>query len=242
MEFTDWLGFAGEVYMTHADGLARYTGYLDSGAKYRMAYFTNYFDLGNASQTKMLKRLTITVIGATGQDFVVKSGFDYSDVYNNYSLEVKEATIAEYGSSPSITGTSETQSATTITDEDAIRSVDSEGVVTTADKHYIVDFETSSTGLYTNAVVVYLDADTYYYWDQDSGETRTPTTLYFLDNTTTANYNNNSEYSGGNLVDTIRVAGSGSGSVMQLGFEADLNGGELSIQKMDIYVKQGRIL
>ena len=155
MEFTDWLGFDGEVYMTHADGLARYTGYQDNGSGYRMVYFTNYFDLGNASQTKILKRLAITVIGATGQDFVVKSGFDYSDVYNNYPLTVKQATVAEYN---------------------------------------------------------------------------------------VAEYNTTAEYSGGNLVDTVRVAGSGSGSVMQLGFEADLNGGALSIQKMDIYVKQGRIL
>jgi hypothetical protein len=154
MDFTDWLGFDGEVYMTHADGLARYEGYQDNGSSYRMVYFTNYFDLGNASQTKLLKRLAITVIGATGQDFVVKSGFDYSDVYNTYPLTVRQGTISEYN---------------------------------------IAEY-------------------------------------------------NIAEYSGGNLVDTVRVAGSGSGSVMQLGFEADLNGGALSIQKMDIYVKQGRIL
>jgi len=154
MDFTDWLGFDGELYMTHEDGLARYNGYQDNGSSYRMVYFTNYFDLGNAAQTKILKRLAITVIGATGQDFVVKSGFDYSDVYNNYPLTVKQATVAEY------------------------------------------------------------NVDEY----------------------------NEAEYAGGNLVDTVRVSGSGSGSVMQLGFEADLNGGALSIQKMDIYVKQGRIL
>ena len=154
MDFTSWLGFDGEVYMTHADGLARYTGYQDNGEKYRMVYFTNYFDLSAPSAVKILKRLAITVIGATGQDFVVKSGFDYSDVYNNYALTVKQATIYEYN---------------------------------------------------------------------------------------VAEYNE-SEYSGGNIVDTVRVAGSGAGSVLQLGFEADLNGGALSIQKMDIYVKQGRTL
>jgi hypothetical protein len=154
MDFTAWNAWDNEVYMTHNDGLAEYRGYQDNGESYRMVYFTNYFDLGNASQTKILKRLAITVIGATGQDFVVKSGFDYSDVYNNYPLTVKQATVAEY-----------------------------------------------NIGEYNIA-----------------------------------------EYTGGNLVDTVRVAGSGSGSVMQLGFEADLNGGALSIQKMDIYVKQGRIL
>ena len=154
MEFTDWLGFDGEVYMTHADGLARYSGYQDNGQSYRMVYFTNYFDLGSASQTKILKRLSMTVIGATGQDFVVKSGFDYSDQYNSYPLTVRTGTVYEYN---------------------------------------ITEY-------------------------------------------------NIGEYSGGTLVDTVRAPGSGSGSVLQLGFEADLNGGALSIQKMDVYVKQGRTI
>jgi hypothetical protein len=154
MDFTFWKAWENTVYMAHENGLAYYNGYQDNGESYRMVYFTNYFDLGNASQTKLLKRLAITVIGATGQDFVVKSGFDYSDIYNNYPLTVKQATIYEYN---------------------------------------IAEY-------------------------------------------------NEAEYSGGNIVDTVRVAGSGSGSVMQLGFEADLNGGALSIQKMDIYVKQGRII
>jgi len=154
MEFTDWLGFDGELYMTHNDGLARYTGYQDNGSAYRMVYFTNYFDLGTPAATKILKRLAISVIGATGQDFIVKSGFDYSDQYNSYGLTVRTGTIYEYN---------------------------------------IAEY-------------------------------------------------NIAEYSGGTLVDTVRVPGSGSGSVIQLGFEADLNGGALSIQKMDVYVKQGRTI
>ena len=154
MDFTAWNAWENTVYMAHEDGLAEYRGYQDNGQAYRMVYFTNYFDLGNASQVKILKRLAITVIGATGQDFVVKSGFDYSDVYNNYPLTVRLATTYEYN---------------------------------------IAEY-------------------------------------------------NEAEYSGGNLVDNVRVAGSGAGSVLQLGFEADLNGGALSIQKMDIYVKQGRTL
>jgi len=154
MDFTSWTAWENEVYMTHEDGLAIYNGYQDNGSSYRMVYFTNYFDLGAPSQTKILKRLSMTVIGATGQDFVVKSGFDYSDQYNSYPLTVRTGTVYEYS---------------------------------------------------------------------------------------LAEYNE-SEYSGGTLVDTVRAPGSGSGSVLQLGFEADLNGGALSIQKMDVYVKQGRTI
>lgn len=223
MEFTDWLGFDGEVYMTHNDGLARYAGYQDNGELYRMVYFTNYFDLGNPSQTKILKRLAMTVIGATGQDFVVKSGFDYSDVYNSYALTVRQGTvyeynIAEYGLTTTTSAVS--QGSDTITDG--------------LGDHYTVDFVTAETPDYNVPLHVWLDADTYYY-TQDNG-TRTQVTLW------TQQPDYATEYSGGTLVDTIRVAGSGSGSVIQLGFEADLNGGALSIQKMDVYVKQGRTL
>ena len=93
-------------------------------------------------------------VGATGQNFIVKSGFDYSDLYNNSPLNISQGTVSEYNNS-----------------------------------EY-----------------------------------------------------NIAEYSGGTLVETVRVPGVGSGSVIQLGFEADLNGGALSIQKIDIYVKQGRVL
>ena len=235
MNFTDWLAFDGTVYMTHEDGLAQYFGYQDNGTGYRMVYYTNYFDLGDASISKILKRLSITVIGATGQDFVVKSGFDYSDLYSSYLLTVRQGTLYEYGNNaPSETKgkyglTTATpavsQAADTITNED-----------TDPDEHYTVDFQLTEDAVYNVALLVYLDEDGYYYHQDNVGNTRTATTLYVK----SADFA--SEYSGGVLVDTIRVSGSGAGNVMQLGFEADLNGGALSIQKMDVYVKQGRIL
>ena len=51
---------------------------------------------------------------------------------------------------------------------------------------------------------------------------------------------NIAEYTGGNLTDRIKVPVGGHGSVIQLGFEAYINGDQLSIQKFDVYVKQGR--
>jgi hypothetical protein len=328
MDFTSWTAWDNEVYMTHENGLARYSSYQDNGKAYRMVYFTNYFDLGNASQTKLLKRLALTVIGATGQAFVIKSGFDYSDIYNNYSLNVKQGIIYQYdddGILQGETSTSDkiakygiighsdtaTQGATTITVPSDVQGTD--------ELHYVVDFQTTpDSETYTVPYDVWLDSDTYYYsyntqeqtitnitnasppvvtaaghglttgdsvyiydvtgfnftatnTDRTNGVTYTVTVIdsdtFSLDGVdgtlhdaytsggkivtelgrtrTTIYVNNNSfetEYSGGTKVDTIRVAGSGSGSVMQLGFEADLNGGALSIQKMDIYVKQGRTL
>ena len=143
----------GELYFTNEDGLAVYTGYSDNGESYRLKYYTNYFDFGNATQVKILKRLAVTVIGGSNQDFVLKAGFDYSDAYQSYPSTLSLKAVSEYGE-----------------------------------------------GEYNIA-----------------------------------------EYASGTLSETQRAAAGGAGEVLQVGFEANVNGSELSIQKLDIFVKQGRI-
>ena len=49
------------------------------------------------------------------------------------------------------------------------------------------------------------------------------------------------EYTGGGGTDRIKMSIGGSGSVVQLGFETEISGNEVSIQKFDLYIKQGRI-
>jgi len=154
MEFTDFSGFDGEVYMTHNDGLARYFGYQDNGDSYRMQYYTNYFDMGSPAQTKLLKRLAVTLITSSGQPFTVKSAFDYNSLYTSYTASTVEVPVAEYN---------------------------------------------------------------------------------------VAEYNI-AEYTSGISADAVRIPAGGNGSILQLGFETEIDGGELSVQKIDVYVKQGRIL
>ena len=48
------------------------------------------------------------------------------------------------------------------------------------------------------------------------------------------------EYSSGLALEEVRSNLGGSGSVIQLGFEADINQNPLSIQKIDVYVKAGK--
>ena len=48
------------------------------------------------------------------------------------------------------------------------------------------------------------------------------------------------EFSSGLLLEEVRSNLGGSGSIIQLGFEADINQSPLSIQKIDIYVKAGK--
>ena len=118
-----------------------------------MKYFTTYFDFGSASQFKILKRLATTVIGGSGQDFVLKAGFDYTDSYQSFPSQLSTKTVSEYGVS----------------------------------EYNIAEYET------------------------------------------------------GTLVEVVRSATGGTGNVLQIGFEANVNGSELSLQKLDIFVKQGRV-
>ena len=49
------------------------------------------------------------------------------------------------------------------------------------------------------------------------------------------------EYAGGIIIDNIKSSVGNSGNIVQIGFEADVNGSELSVQAIDCFVKTGRI-
>lgn len=150
---TAMLSLPNDVYFSQTDGIARYNGYQDNGNAYRLKYFTNYFDFENGTQVKILKRIAVTVVGGSGQDFIIKAGADYSDSYQSYPATLRTGTVYEYGE---------------------------------------------------------------------------------------AEYNI-AEFSTGTLSEVVRLPAGGNGNVIQVGFEADVDGAEFSIQKMDIFIKQGRV-
>ena len=147
------LALPNAVYFAQTDGIVDYNTFQDNGEQYRMKYFTTYFDFGQSSQFKILKRLATTIIGGSGQDFVLKAGFDYTDSYQSFPAQLRTKAVDEYGVS----------------------------------EYNIAEYET------------------------------------------------------GTLVEVIRSATGGTGNVVQIGFEANVNGSELSLQKLDIFVKQGRV-
>ena len=98
-----------EVLFGFTSYVGYYTGNLDRTSTYRMTYFSNYFDLGQPSSIKVLKKLGFTLIGGSGSDIVVKYGFDYSTNYqirnlNMSTIEVSEYGTAEYGIAEYSTG------------------------------------------------------------------------------------------------------------------------------------------
>lgn len=61
---------------------------------------------------------------------------------------------------------------------------------------------------------------------------------YFSDDS----INNEAEYTSGQILDNISINVGGKGAVMQIGIESTIDGGALSIQKMDIFAKTGKLV
>jgi hypothetical protein len=143
-----------QLYIGKAGYIGKYDGYEDDGAKYRMSYFTNYFDFGSATTNKILKRINVTAIGGSAQPIAIKWGYDYTRNYFSRGITLQRVSVFEYG---------------------------------------------------------------------------------------TAEYNI-ATYTNGIALDIANIPASGSGTVLQLGFESDIDGTPLSIQKIDFFLKQGKTL
>lgn len=65
-----------------------------------------------------------------------------------------------------------------------------------------------------------------------------------LDTATTYEYNigeyNIAEFSDGIVLDKFKIQAGGTGAVMQIGLEAEIDGNPLSLQRIDVYIKQGK--
>ena len=138
--------------------IGKYGTYQDHTSSYRFQYFTNHADLGDQNITSILKRLSIVVIGGSGQYVTMKWGFDFNANYLSANSFIPTQRVAEYG--------------------------------------------TAEYG--ANASVV-------------------------------------AYYSDGVALQTLTVSASGSGKVVQTGYEATISGTPLSIQKIEIQAKRGKV-
>ena len=141
------------LYIGKAGYIGKYTGYLDNASTYRFSYYTNYVDMDKPGQDKILKKISLVLIGASNQPIVAKWGFDYSTSYQSASRNLGLSLPAEFGISQ---------------------------------------------------------------------------------------YNIN-EYSVGVDIGNFTYQASGTGKVVQIGIETDINGSPLSIQKLDLFVKEGKV-
>ena len=133
--------------------IGKYNTYKDYLSTYRMQYFTNHADLGNANITSLLKRLKVVVIGGSNQYVTMKWGFDFATNYLSANVLIPTQGISEYG-----------------------------------------------IGEYNVA-----------------------------------------QYSDGVALQTLVAQASGSGKIVQTGYEANINGSALSIQRIEIQTKDGKM-
>ena len=138
--------------------VGKYSTYQDHTSSYRMQYYTNHADLGNANVTSLLKRLKVVVIGGTNQYVTMKWGFDFTTNYLSANAYIPVQGISEYG---------------------------------------IAEYG-------ANATVV-------------------------------------AQYSEGVALQTLVVQASGSGKIVQTGYESNINGSPLSIQRIEIQSKDGKM-
>ena len=137
--------------------VTKYSAYYDNTSSYRFQYYTNHADLGNPSQTSVLKRLGIVVIGGTNQYVTFKWCFDFSGNYLSANSFIPAQGVSYYG---------------------------------------LAEYGANGVPL--------------------------------------------AEYSDGVALQTLVVSASGAGKIVQTGYEADINGAQLSIQKIEIQAKNGK--
>jgi hypothetical protein len=77
--------------------VTKYYNYQDNTSSYRMQYYTNHADLGNPSQTSVLKRLGIVVIGGSNQYVTFKWCFDFSNNYLSANAFIPTQGVSYYG-------------------------------------------------------------------------------------------------------------------------------------------------
>jgi hypothetical protein len=220
---TDWVAFDGTIYMSSPYGIAEYKTRRDNGEPYQLQYFTPFFNFGMQNIVKVAKQVAITAYSSYKQKVGIKLNTDYKqDSLRPVIVELNdtlahEYNIAEWGlTTTAIAGS---QAADTITDHNGI--------------HYTVDFSTTQDDTYDTELKAWLDTDTYYYTTDDG--TRTRVSLYV------PHADFDAEYGGGDAVENVKVSVGGSGFVIQLGFESTIDGGFVSIQQVDLFVKQGRL-
>lgn len=85
-----------EVLIGKAGYIGKYGTYLDDTATYRLQYYTPYFDLGESTVEKILKKTDWIIIGGSNQNIAIKWAFDYSDAYRSNTMSISNAAVAEY--------------------------------------------------------------------------------------------------------------------------------------------------
>jgi hypothetical protein len=207
-----------------------------------MLYYTNHADLGNQNQTSILKKLSIVVIGGSNQTVTFKWGFDFKTNYlsDNDTIPTQGESyygIASYDNPDGQVVTITNASPAVITSVDGSAFVNDNNVTLTTTGTLPSGLSTGTTYYIVNASGATCNLSA------SSGGSAINTGsagsgTHTLEHTSPTAI---SQYSDGVALQTLVVSATGTGKVVQTGYESDINGTPLSIQKIEIQAKQGKI-
>ena len=101
-------------------------------------------------------------------------------------------------------------------------------------KGVVADFASLPVSFIPGEAYMTLDDNSVYQWD---GSVWQDVTSTWQDTFTLVDY---SEFSKGVILEKIKSSVGGAGSTIQVGFESDVDGAEISVQKLDVFIKTGR--
>jgi hypothetical protein len=231
----------GDLLLGKTGYIAKYDTNLDDTEDYRFLYYTNNADLGNANVTSILKKLKAIVIGGTNQFVTIKWGFDFSTNYNSANAQIPTQGVSEYGvaeyDNPNgqvVTITNASPAVITSVDLSEFVNNNTATLTTTGTlptgfsvltTYFIINASTNTCNLSLTLAGAAINTSS-----SGSGTH----TLQHIHPTVT------SQYSSGVALQELSVPASGQGKIVQTGYEADINGSSLSIQKIEIQYKDGK--
>lgn len=227
--------------------VGKYTGYLDNTDSYRMQYYTNHTDFGAPSVTSILKKLSVVVVGGSNQDVTMKWAYDFSGNFYSQNVRIPSQGESYYG----VAVYSKPEGYETFfagsTFPDARLAYPSGALLTVGLAVYFTS---------TLALPGGLSPNTPYFVSEVLG------TVFFKVSATLGGASINitslgsgvhtlhiteaetapAQYSDGVALQTLVAYPTGSGKVVQTGYESNINGSALSIQKLEFQAKNGKIV
>jgi hypothetical protein len=205
----------GSIYFGREDGIFKYSGYLDDGSSYPMIYYSNPLNFGNSTNLKFLKKFNLTIIGNVGSNTTLAWGYDYTD-----SFTKKQFTSNQIDSSTSEFNVAEFGDNTT-----TLITPSSTGT-------YLGAFSSAPTTTEVNALYYNTTDSKLYYWSGSAWVEEDTVNTAYVPFTFTI----------GTDIQRPSINTNGSGTVVTIGIETDINGSPYSIQQIDVQALLGRLI
>lgn len=227
--------------------VGKYTGYLDDTTSYRMQYYTNHTDFGAPSVTSILKKLSVVVVGGSNQDVTMKWAYDFSGNFYSQNVRIPSQGESYYGVAVYSKPEGYVTAFAGSTFPDPRLAYPSGAYLTVGLAVYFTSTLALPGGLSPNTpyfvsevlgtaffkVSATLGGASINITSLGSGVH----TLHITEAETTP-----AQYSDGIALQTLTSYPTGSGKVVQMGYESNINGSALSIQKIEIQAKNGKII